>query len=179
MDKLRSKDFFTRSYKNSYVLLRPPKLGDVDQISSLLSGSDLYKFTYIPKKYDLGNAEKWVRQQMDQPLMLVIMPKEIRKIVGVIGVVVDDFCKRHWEIAYWLGEKYRGKGYMQGALRIFLQGVKKNTPIEKVSARVFVGNTPSIKLLLSSGFTKEGVLRKHFFHNGKMKSVVFMGLQVR
>src|SRR3989344_5425164 len=179
MNELKSKDFFTRSHKNSHILLRPIKLGDVDQIFSLLSGSDLYKFTYIPKKYGLRDAEKWVRQQMDHPLMFAIVPTEIRKIIGVIGVVVDDFRKRHWEIAYWLGEKYRGKGYMQGALRIFLQGVKKSTPIEKISARVFVENAPSIKLLLSGGFTKEGVLQKHFFHNGKMKSVVFMGLQVR
>ncbi len=174
-----SKNFFKNIYRNNDVILRPVKRSDVNKIFKLVSQSDLYKFTFIPKQYSLQIAQDWVARQIKFPQVLLIESSKHSEIVGVIGIVVDDSKKHHWEIAYWLGKKFRGKGYMREALVLFLQQVKKYTPIKKISARVFIKNNSSIKLLKSSNFFQEGLLHNHFYHNKKMKSVIMFGYCIK
>ena len=175
MIQLESKKFFRRRYNGDCVVLRPVESKDADEIFRLISRNDLYKFTFIPKQYSLQIAKEWIKKQKKLPQTMIIVQTESKEIMGVIGIVSDDFCKQHWEIAYWLGQQYRGKGYMREALNLFLQQVKKCTPIRKISAKVFVGNPRSVRLLKYAGFAREGLLQNHFYHNGKMKSVIILG----
>lgn len=179
MIQFEPKKIFQRKYHGSRIVLRPIERNDANEIFKLVFQSDLYKFTFIPKRYSLQTTRKWIIKQIEIPQVLLITFPKDDKIIGTIGIVADDFKKRHWEIGYWLGQKYRGRGYMREALNIFLQKVKKHTPIRKVSAKVFVGNNGAIKLLRSVGFIREGLLRNHFYHNSKMKSVVMFGYYVK
>jgi len=179
MTKFESKKFFRRSFKSNRIALKPVKKKDAGEIFNLVSGSDLHKFTFVPKQYSLQIAKEWIRKQNKFPQTFVIVLTKDKAIIGVIGVVSDDFRKRHWEIAYWLGQAYRNKRYMREAIDLFIQQAKKYTPIRKISAKVFVGNNRSIKLLQSISFIKEGLLRNHFYHNGRMKSIIVFGYCIK
>ena len=179
MKKLKSVKFFRQKYQGSAISLCSIKLDDVDQVFNLLYQGDFHQFTFIPKEYSYSMAKNWVEKQVKNPQTFAIFLPEYKKMIGVIGIVVDDFSKCHWEISYWLGQKYRGKGYMKEALNLFLKKVKQDTPIKKISARVFLKNSKSLKLLKESGFIKEGLLQNHFCHNSQMKSVVIMGLRIK
>lgn len=178
MKILNSQNFFQQTYQGSSVLLRPINKDDIGHIFDLVYRGDLHQFTFIPKKYSLSTAKGWVEKQIKNPQTFAIVLSEDQKMIGVMGIVVDDFSKRHWEIAYWIGQKYRGKGYMRDALRLFIEKVRQDTPIKKISARVFLKNAISLELLKSTGFSREGLLQNHVYHNRQMKSVVIMGRRI-
>lgn len=173
------KNFFEHSFFTNQVILRPVHSQDARQIFVLAHKSDLYKHTYIPKNYSYLTAKKWVEQQLKKPRTLLIENRETGAIMGTIGVVDGDEAKRQCEIAYWVGSRYRRLGYMRVALGLFLRNLASHTMIRKVSARVFIQNKRSLRLLESRGFIKEGVLKNHLYHNGKMKSVVIMGYIIK
>jgi RimJ/RimL family protein N-acetyltransferase len=62
------------------------------------------------------------------------------------------------EIGYWLLHGARGRGIATRTAR-FLAEHGFSLGLERIEARVFVGNEPSERVLERAGFTREGVLR--------------------
>lgn len=87
--------------------------------------------------------------------------------VGMIGAFLqDDVAKYTAELGYWLGEPFWGKGIMTEAIRLKCDQVFKQTEINRVFAKVFDYNIPSMKALEKNGFIKEGVGREAVFKDG-------------
>lgn len=84
---------------------------------------------------------------------------------------------RRAEIGYVLNhDQYKGKGNMKEALPAVLKFGFENMDLHRVEALVAPGNKPSLKLLLRSGFAQEGLLRQHYFVNGKMEDSAIFSL---
>jgi len=62
------------------------------------------------------------------------------------------------EIGYWLFEHARGKGIATRIAR-FIADYGFSLGLERIEARVVVGNVASERVLERAGFTREGVLR--------------------
>ena len=69
-----------------------------------------------------------------------------------------DWERGQCEIGYWLFEHARGKGIATRAAR-FLADYGFSLGLERIEARVVVGNVASARVLERAGFTREGVLR--------------------
>lgn len=70
-------------------------------------------------------------------------------------------------IGYWVGEAFSRKGFARASLRATLRFAFDDLGLHRVSAAVQADNIASIKLLESTGFTKEGVARSYLKVDGQ------------
>ncbi|XZF14798.1 GNAT family N-acetyltransferase [Chitinophagaceae bacterium MMS25-I14] len=79
------------------------------------------------------------------------------------------------EIGYALRhEQHMGKGIMTEALNAIVRYGFEVMNLNRIEAFIGPGNTASVKLVKQAGFKKEGLLREHYFKNGRHEdSVVF------
>jgi ribosomal-protein-alanine N-acetyltransferase len=60
----------------------------------------------------------------------------------------------------WIGTPYQGKGYGTEAVQQILQYGFTKLEMQKVEAKIFVGNTASRKAFEKCGFQLEGTIRR-------------------
>lgn len=88
-----------------------------------------------------------------------------------------DVEARTWEMGYWLGAEYWGRGYMSEAVPAFAEWAFRKFPdVLRLEASVFEGNLGSQRVLRKSGFWEEGVRRKAIWKNGKCLDKHYFGM---
>ena len=70
------------------------------------------------------------------------------------------------DLGYWIGAPYVRKGHCRAAIRRVLGYAFGPLHLNRVEAATRLENEPSRKLLLSVGFTPEGVARSYLKING-------------
>lgn len=140
---------------------------DSAKLVQILNDEAVTKFlsTKIPSPYTQEDANWWINHGSQGELIKAICYGE--ELVGCIGVNRGDFeYNKSGEVGYWLAKEYWRKGIVSSALENMSHHVFGNTDILRIFAAVFSENTPSMQLLLKSGFTQEGIFRKAIFKNG-------------
>ena len=81
------------------------------------------------------------------------------------------------EIGYAIHqEENKNKGYMKEPLKAILAYGFETMELERVEALIGPTNTPSIRLAEGLGFTREGLLRKHYLKNGEFQDSAFYAM---
>jgi [ribosomal protein S5]-alanine N-acetyltransferase len=70
----------------------------------------------------------------------------------------------------------KNKGYMKEALTAIIEFGFSAMNLNRIEAMIGTHNVPSLKLVEGFGFTREGVLRSHYFKNGVMEDSVCFSL---
>ena len=73
------------------------------------------------------------------------------RFVGVVGVTRDGDS---WDLGYWLGQPFWGRGYAQEAMTTLLAHLFAGEHRRPITAGVFTDNPASSKLLIKLGFQK-------------------------
>ncbi|MDZ4722459.1 MAG: GNAT family protein [candidate division Zixibacteria bacterium] len=74
---------------------------------------------------------------------------------------------RSAEIGYLVDPDQRRKGYARESILVLCRYLFRNLGLHKVHAQTASVNIPSVQLLESCGFKRDGVLRAHHFYNGE------------
>ena len=144
------------------VIYRLPTADDVDTLAQVFQDRSIADEANLPPlapeelRAYISSLPQLLEQSMLLPL--VIEDAETGRMLG--GTVLHDF---NWplgqiEIGYWLFEHARGLGIATRAAR-FAAEYGFSLGADRIEARVFVGNTPSERVLERAGFTREGVIR--------------------
>jgi RimJ/RimL family protein N-acetyltransferase len=143
------------------LLFRLPTEEDVDTIAPAFLDDELAGAANLPR-LDADQLRALAHQvpQILQagsflPLVIVDGNAEIQG-GGVLHHV--DWMRGQGEIGYWLFEHARGRGTATRTAR-FLAEHGFSIGLERIEARVDLGNTASERVLERVGFTREGVLR--------------------
>lgn len=150
------------------ILLRDFLHQDIDALVSILNDAAVtqYLSTKLPFPYTHSDAKWWIEEGSQSPLIKAV--EFNNELIGCVGVYKGEFeYQRNGELGFWLSREYWRKGIMFDVLQKFSTMLFKQTEIVRLFANVFSGNTPSMKLLLKSGFTEEGVMRHAIFKEGR------------
>ena len=150
------------------ITLRAPKESDIPQIFEGVQDPIIPTFTRIPSNYSMANAEFFVRErspnafatQTELQLSLEYGNGDDAKFSGAFSFHSLDLREHVSEIGYWLTAPMRGKGIGSTATKMLTQYGFESIGFERIEAIVNVENGASRNLLLSSGFTLEGIMRK-------------------
>ena len=119
----------------------------------------------VPYPYTLKHAEKWINHALKKQdgYDLGITLKETDELIGGIGIhkLGESNKYKVGEIGYWLGKKYRRKGYTKEAATLLIDYMFNKFGLRRIYAPVYSHNLASQMLLESLGFKKEGTLREH------------------
>jgi [ribosomal protein S5]-alanine N-acetyltransferase len=94
------------------------------------------------------------------------------KLVGGIGIRVDQFRKYMGEIGYFIDEPYWNKNIASTAVAMVERIGFGKLGLKRIEIRMMPQNTGSEKVAVKNGYVKEGLLkRSHLDKDGLMKDV--------
>ncbi len=93
--------------------------------------------------------------------------QESEKVIGevILSEVVRENLQSCW-IGYFLDKAHNRKGYMTEAVKLVVNYAFQELKLHRIEAGVMPFNTGSMKVLLKSGFHKEGIAKKNVQING-------------
>ncbi|KAI2769796.1 acyl-CoA N-acyltransferase [Daldinia loculata] len=122
-----------------------------------------YMRNTFPHPYTLDSANHWINISLNSNPMVnfgIFTPEGT--FAGGIGLTPhQDIEYRTWEIGYWVGKEFWGKGIATSALEGFSAWSFEQFPeLVRIEAGVFIENVASQKVLERAGYTKEGIRRQ-------------------
>ena len=158
--KIKIDEFFIRSYEYS----------DKKAIVKYANNYNISKTLRdrFPFPYTFTDAEQWLDAACRQETELNFAIANEVELIGAIGIQEQDDVNRYsGEIGYWLAEPYWGKNIATRAVKALTKYAFENFSFNRLFAGVFEGNTASEMVLKKAGYTREAVLRKSVFKEGK------------
>jgi RimJ/RimL family protein N-acetyltransferase len=125
----------------------------------------LYRFPFTVKA-----EEEWLEQVGKDPsqVMWAIVLKHNGRLIGNAALERIDWRNRRGESGTVIGEKDEwGKGYAGEAMRLRTRYAFRELGLETVTTRVVVANDASRRGLERAGYRPAGVLRHHYFVDGR------------
>lgn len=137
--------------------------------------ADAAALFFVSKDLEVGREAGWkpheslkeTREVLEEVFLrqediFAIVLKENGRLIGSIGLMADNHRQNADArmLGYALGKEFWGQGYATEASRgILAYGfLEKGYPL--ISVTHFTYNTPSERVILKSGFQREGILRQ-------------------
>ncbi|NUY80311.1 GNAT family N-acetyltransferase [Flavobacterium sp. MAH-1] len=106
-----------------------------------------------------------------------LLDKSDGKYLGACGFHTWFVDHARAEIGYHIeDENMKGRGFMSEAMAQILQYGFETMELHRVEALLSPKNIPSLKLVQKFGFTREGLLRGHYFTDGQFEDSLFFSL---
>lgn len=159
-------------FKIGSIILRKPKMDDVDGFIEICSEEETMKYYGIAGAF-IDTMEKAIEQINwcnslfeDNGGRWIITEENHDKYIGDIGF--HNFQEDHnkVEIGYRLKQKYWGKGIITSCINELLKYGFGNLKYNRIEALVDSRNEGSKKVLLKNNFKFEGTLRDYEFEHG-------------
>ncbi len=145
---------------------------DTDELMNFLGLASMNELVVEKTKYQQG-----LSMFNKDFLTFQLIDKNTNKIIGWCGY--HTWFKAHFraEIGYHLLEdSYKRKGLMSEALKVILDYGFNEMGLNRVEALIGPNNIASLKLIAKMDFTKEGVLRSHYFVNDRLEDSIIYAL---
>jgi RimJ/RimL family protein N-acetyltransferase len=125
----------------------------------------LHRFPFTPK-----SEGEWLESLGTDPHRVIwtIVAKHTDRPIGATGLEHIDWRNRRAESGIMIGEKDEwGKGYASETMRLRTCYAFRELGLETVSTRVAIANEASRRGLEKAGYRQAGVLRRHWFVDGR------------
>jgi len=162
------------------LILRRLTDEDYGEIFGKLSDAEIMNMLYIRSLTELELERK--KQQKGystfnkRMLTFQILNKHSLINIGWCGYHTWYIEHNRAEIGYGLIETERDKGYMSEALKVILNYGFEKMKLNRIEAFVGPDNISSNRLVEKFNFQKEGILREHYYNNGKLEDSIVYGL---
>lgn len=134
--------------------------GDAERLYSIYSDKEAMKFRGSAPMESLEDAQNMIRNQTTienaiQKVRLGIVDKANAKLVGTLLFKFNKEVSNQCEIGYSFDKGEWNKGYGSETIKMTLDKLQKEEPINRVLAWCKKGNNASIRILEKNGFVYE------------------------
>jgi RimJ/RimL family protein N-acetyltransferase len=162
------------------LVLRPFTLADARQVKALAGERQIYETTlFVPYPYEDGMAESWISTHQagfyEGRGVVFAICLASGALMGAIALNKAGLFNSA-ELGYWIGVAYWNRGYCTEAAKAVLEYGFNVLRYHKISARHFVGNNSSGRVMEKIGMRHEGLLQDDVMKDGKYISVELYGI---
>ncbi len=167
------------------LVVRDHRPDDLAGLSALLT--DPSAMRYLPELFCADAAA--ARRNLDDSLaeaslrertkyFFAIEEKETGAYVGEIGFTIEERrpSGSRADLGYFLLPAFRGKGYATEAGRAVVDFAFARAGVWKLQTGCLKENVASERVMRKLGFLREGLLRRHQWHEGRWKDRLVYGL---
>ena len=152
-------------FETERLRARPIEVSDAPRVAELFQEKELpWNLGRAPWPYALSDAENWLTLAQKQWAAGTEFPFAILKdgtLIGSCGIMCIDEAQNIWEIGYWVGKPYWGKGYVTEASIGLLDWAEREAGITRfVSGHIF-DNPASGHVLEKLGFELAGEIEMY------------------
>lgn len=173
------------SLSTSRLIVRDHEASDLRAMHELYSSAEEMRFVpdLMTKSFDeteskLAAILTAAGQSPRTVYYLAIVDRSDGAYIGEIGYHVslrtELGCRA--DLGYFTRKQYWNRGIVTEAVRAVLADAFEERDIWKMTSGCLAENVASERVLIKAGFTKEGELRRHQFHEGAWKDRVEYGL---
>jgi [ribosomal protein S5]-alanine N-acetyltransferase len=171
----------THQTQTPRLLLRQPQVGDAADLFEIHRDETVHRFLPHPAWQSIADSDVWFeraesRLQDNSCLHLVVVAKDVQRVIGDFVLFRFDVENEIAEIGYAMGQAWWGQGFAMEAIQAVIDYAFVVLGIRRLVAHVDVTNQASNRLLLKAGFTHEGVLREDQYIKGELTSANMYGL---
>ncbi len=146
------------------LLLRPFTLDDASDLFEYLREPTVHCFACM-KLNTLDEAEKAVKERLDDPLYLAIMLKENGKVIGEIFAHAEatdptNTAQDTYSPCWMLNDSYHGEGYMYEAAKAYFDFLFHEQQARRIYLYTEDNNFACQKLSEKLGMRREGLFRE-------------------
>jgi len=136
--------------KTKRIILKKITRKDIPQLVNIAKDNEIIKFSdHLPFPLTVKEAQNLINVKRDS-IQLGIFIKN-KKLIGVIELYKIKEHNRA-KIGYWIGKKYRNKGYASESIEKIINYAFKKLKLKVLFARIRIDNKYSIKLMNKFGF---------------------------
>ena len=137
-----------------------------------------YTETELPEDKQSARARfaKFLRSAKKKGRTDLVIVADGNRVVGSLDLYDVDSRNGTFQIASFICNGERGRGYAKKAMEILLDYCFFELRLNKYYAKIISGNNASISLHKSLGCQREGILRQMFYHDGKYVNLEVWGL---
>lgn len=150
-----------------------------DILSSYASDPDVTKYLlFAPHKtlQDSLDFIRWSDEQWERhSFCFIIFSKADMKLIGGIGLELDDVARHVAKVGYCFAKDEWGKGYVTGACKRIMDFAKERG-VRKLVAPVHPDNKASIRVLDKCGFQEDSSASETYFLPNLGKRLNLVGL---
>ncbi len=158
--------------KTDRLILKKPK-SKQDKISlvSQIGNWEIVKWLSIaPYPYTYKDCENYLTISNNNEFALNIFLDN--KLIGGVGLTLDD--DNYYELGYWLGQYYWGKGYATESSKYLLEYALEKLNSPNIKSGYFIDNIPSGNVLKKLGFKEVGI--EKIYSNSNKKEMDMMSV---
>jgi RimJ/RimL family protein N-acetyltransferase len=156
--------------KGKKVNLKAVSPESLQQFMEWRNDQELRKYFREYRELNKDMQESWYKNKVlgdRQQVNFEIRDKEANKLIGHCGLYYIDWISRHAEFGIYIGDSdFRSGGYGSSALRTLLRYGFNDLNLNKIWCEVY-SNNGAIEIYRHIGFKDEGILRQHYYNEGK------------
>ena len=174
-----TRETLPREIRTARLLLRPWKLGDVDEVFAYAQDPEWSRYLQmLPMPYERHHAEEFIARQIlldgvTHPAWAILHEG------GVIGGINASFNFDHafCEIGYSIARAHWNRGFCTEAASAVVDAAFRTHPdLNRVHARADDRNRASHRVMEKVGMLKEGVLRMSRIERGEAFDEAWYGI---
>ncbi|NVK29824.1 MAG: GNAT family N-acetyltransferase [Gammaproteobacteria bacterium] len=151
------------------IELVPPTMDLQPAVRSLVEASqqELRQFLpWVDQALDDAKSIENMREAIQnfesfqRELRFFILSVDTHELLGVIGLFIVKKDVPAFEIGYWLGSAYTGRGFMAEAVALLERYAFDNRGAKRLQIRVATHNPKSLAIAERAGYALEGVLKQ-------------------
>lgn len=164
------------------LLLRQPVIADAPAFYEILSDEEAMHFISFGVLPSVEHAQALIEARgqeytsQESLWWTVCRQEDPATPIGTFGYVETNNSHHYAEIGYILSKAHWRHGYTEEGVRAMIHFAFTQMALNRIEARVMVGNEKSMGLLQKLGFTLEGVLRERRFAQGRFYNFNMLSL---
>ena len=151
------------------VLRKPTTKEEKLSICKQIGNWEVVKWlSHAPYPYTYKDCENFLIKNKDNEFSLSIFLD--KKLIGGVGLILD--VDNYYELGYWLGKSYWGKGYATESSKYLLEYALEKLISPKIKSDHFINNIASANVLKKLGFKEVGI--EKIYSNSNKKEMDMM-----
>lgn len=162
------------------IEIRFPKTGDAKRLYEILSNPNFIYFNVRPKT--VLEEKKWIlttSQKRKDNFEWDYVISYDKKVVGAIGIKINQHRQYIGEIGYFIDENYWGMGIASRAVKLVEKQGFSKLGLKRIEILMQPENKASEKVAIKNNYKKEGILKKMVRTRGKKMKDVFIYAKVK
>ncbi len=154
------------------ITIRPQNISDAKRFYEILNNKNFKYFPVRPKS--IAAERKFIKAQKKKRKNNYAYDYSILlngKLVGAVGIKINQQRKFIGEIGYFIDEKYWGKGITTKAVKSLEKIAFKKLKIRRIEIIMYPMNKASEKVAIKCGYKKEGLMKKAVAHFNTYRDV--------
>jgi ribosomal-protein-serine acetyltransferase len=157
------------------LLLRPPQRSDHAGLDEAIRETLDELVLWLPwahKRHSKVDTRRYLKnarlaRARRQAFEYAVLERHGERFVGITSIHRIDWARHTAELGYWIRRSCWSRGYASEAAAAVVEDAFRRLGLNRIEARVALGNKASQRVPEKLGFRREGVAREVEFVNGE------------